>query len=360
MRRLYVTAIILAGFAIAASSGATPNRDAASLVTPHTLVIERGQIHKFAQDGDFIAWIGGPKYKIHVRGVSGHRGWVLGTAAPSKRGGYREGPSAFTLGGTRAVWVNVAGVMSREAAIRTSKPGQRRPALVDTPTLLDDGGGAHLTGLAADGEKTIVYGVAIVKCERVNDNCAYSLTGGGVHRIIAGHKWYPPPIGGIRAPFAISASQGRVAVVPAALTGDPSHGDLVAALNGPVEVYNLSGRRLTRVFPQGTVREVGLSWPYLAVLVNRSDGTTAIERYDTRSGQLLTATAVTNATDLAIGSGGIVFLDGASIYTLRAGKPALVWRSTGTPIGLSIEGRRVAWAVNFGARGRIRAINLSS
>jgi hypothetical protein len=355
MSRLYAMVVALAGLLVAASAGAAPTRATTHLVTPRKLFIQHGRISQFAQDGDLITWIGGRHYVVHLRGVSsGRRSWVLDTAGPGAAVG-SQSASALVLGGKRAVWVKYAGVMTREAGIYTTTPGQKKPTLVDTPSLTDDGGGANLTGLAADGEKTIVYGVAVVKCVRVNDNCAYTLAGGGVHRIIAGHKWYPPPIKGIPAPFAISASQGRVAVVPAAMTGDPSHGDLVAALNGPVEVYNLSGRRLTRVFPQGTVREVGLSWPYLAVLVRRTDGTTAIERYDTRSRQLLTTTAVTNATNLAIGSGGIVFLVDKAIYTIRAGQPTLLWRATMKPIGLSIEGRRVAWAAN----GRIWALNLS-
>ena len=51
---------------------------------------------------------------------------------------------------------------------------------------------------------------------------------------------------------------------------------------------------------------------------------------------------------------GIVFRVGKSIYALRAGQTALLWRATATPIGLSIEGKRVAWA----ACGRIKALNL--
>jgi hypothetical protein len=353
MNRVYALAIVLGALVIASPSGAAPNPGANPLVRPRTLVIEKGQIYKFAQDGDFIAWIGGRKYKIHVRRASKRIGWVLGTAAPHPNGFVQE-PSALVLGGKRAVWVNVSGVMSPEANIITSKPGQRGPTLVDTPTLTDDGGGTHLTGLAADGEKTIVYGTASVEAARVGGGFAYSLSGGGVHRIIGGHKSYPPPIAGIPPAFAIAASQGRVAVVPAVVP-DPSRGDVEAALNGPVDVYSLSGTRLTHVVPAGTAREVALSWPDLAVLVKRMDGTTALEHYDAGSGALLTSTNVPGASSsLAIGSGGIVFLVNKRINTIRAGRPALLWRSTGYPIGLSIEGRRVAWAVN----GRIRSLNL--
>jgi hypothetical protein len=117
---------------------------------------------------------------------------------------------------------------------------------------------------------------------------------------------------------------------------------VAAAPNGPVNVFDLSDRRLARVAPEGTVREVGLSWPALAVIVTRSDGTTVIERYDAARGKLLSATTMPGATNLAIGTGGTVFLVGKSIYTLHDGQPTLLWRATMKPIGLSIEGRRVA------------------
>jgi hypothetical protein len=119
-------------------------------------------------------------------------------------------------------------------------------------------------------------------------------------------------------------------------------------------VYNLSGGRLARVVPEGTVRQVALSWPYLAVLVTRPDRTTVIERYNVSTEKLLSATQMPGATNLAIGTGGIVFLVGKSIYTLHDAKPELLWRATMKPIGLSIEGRRVAWA----ACGRIKALTL--
>jgi hypothetical protein len=244
--------------------------------------------------------------------------------------------------------------MTREAGIYTAKPGKKKPMLVDAPGVTDSSG-TYLTGLAADGEGTIVYGDAYLRCTDVT-NCSgseWSLEGGGVHRIV-GKKSFPRPIRGIPPAFAIAASRplGRVAVVPAVVSKDHP----AAAENGPVNVYNLSGRRLARVVPRGTVRDVALSWPYLAVIVSRPGGTTVIERYDAARGKLLTATTMPGATNLAIGTGGTVFLVGKSIYTLQNGQPRLLWRATMKPIGLSIEGRRVAWA----AWGRIKALTLPS
>ena len=53
-----------------------------------------------------------------------------------------------------------------------------------------------------------------------------------------------------------------------------------------------------------------------------------------------------------------MFLVGSTIYTLRSGRAQILWRPQGKPIGLSVEGRRVAWAVNIGERGRIVTLEL--
>src|SRR6186997_2211876 len=109
--------VALAALLIAASAGAAPTRATGRLVTPRTLFIEQGAIHKFAQDGDRISWVGGRHYDVHLRGVSKRRGWLLGHAGPNFK------PATLVLGGTRAVWVQYEGVLSRHAWITTAKPG---------------------------------------------------------------------------------------------------------------------------------------------------------------------------------------------------------------------------------------------
>jgi hypothetical protein len=126
----------------------------------------------------------------------------------------------------------------------------------------------------------------------------WSITGGGPSRppqvVSALNSWHP-------AGFAIAASVGRVAVVPAAVI-DQLRGRWGGA-NGPVDVYNLSGRLLARVVPQGTVRQVapparpgGHRDP-----VGRNDRDRARGR---RSGKLVTATTMPGASNLAISTGG--------------------------------------------------------
>jgi hypothetical protein len=346
--RVPVLAVALFGLFIAAAAGLPPGRATARLAAPRTLYIEHGAIHKFAQDGDRISWVGGRHYVVHLRSVTGRRtlsgrsSWVLGHAGVGGAVG-AQSASTLVLGGTRAAWVKYGGVMTREAAIYTSKPGQKKPTLIDAPGVTEFGG-TYLTGLVASGG-TILYGDAIV---RYSPNGTYSLTGGGVHRIVG--KSYPPRIHGIPPAFSIATSGRRVAVVPAVVAGDHP----AAAPNGPVDVYDLSGRRLARVVPQGTVREVAVDWPDLAVIVSRPGGTTVIERYDAPNGRLVGATTMPGASDLSIARGKVVFRVGNTIYLwwVVPKRPAVLWRSLGKPIGLSIEGKRVAWASN----GRIRAL----
>ena len=347
-------AIVLAvvGLLLTATAGATPSRGASG-ATPRTLYIEHGTIHKFTQDGARISWIGGRHYVVHLRTVTGRRtlsgrsSWVLGHAGVGGAVG-SQSASTLVLGGQRAVWVKYAGVMTREAGIYTSKPGQKKPMLIDSPGVTDYGG-TYLTGLVASGE-TILYGDATV---RYDPNGTWSLTGGGVHRFVG--RSYPPRIPGIPPAFRIATGGRLVAVVPAKVT-DPQRGEWGAAPNGPVDVYDLSGHRLGRVVPQGTVREVALDWPDLAVIVTRSNGTTVVERYFANTGKLLAATTMPGASNLSIARGKVVFRVGNKIYLwwVAPKKPAVLWRSLGRPVGLSIEGRRVAWAAN----GRIRALNL--
>jgi hypothetical protein len=345
--------LALVGLLVATAAGADTTVATSRLVKPRTLFIEQGTIHKFAQDGDRIAWVGGRHYDVHLRGVSKPRGWLLGHAGPNFKA------ATLVLGGTRAVWAQYSGVLSRQVSITTAKPGLK-PEAVDTLSAMDfyDGlPGRHLTDLAASAE-TILYGEAQVTCWGDIGEC--ELTGGGVRRVqrVDAHR-AARLIPGVPPALAIATSGRRVAVLPAVLA-DPHEPDLTAAPNGPVNVYDLSGHRLAQVVPQGTVSEVALSWPDLAVIVTRSDATTVIERYDAAHERLIAATSTPDttrdATDLSIGTGAIVFREGNTIYRWWniGSSPSVLWRSHGKPVGLSIEGRRVAWAAN----GRIRALTL--
>jgi hypothetical protein len=72
------------------------------------------------------------------------------------------------------------------------------------------------------------------------------------------------------------------------------------------------------------------------------------------------ATVPQNVTRVAVSTSGAVYSVGRSIYVLKRQPAAkLVWRASSPPIGLSIEGRRIAWAENGGQTARIRALTIA-
>jgi hypothetical protein len=51
-----------------------------------------------------------------------------------------------------------------------------------------------------------------------------------------------------------------------------------------------------------------------------------------------------------------------SIFAVDAarGRPHRIARAAATPIGLSVVGRRIAWAENLGRKARVRALTLGA
>jgi hypothetical protein len=338
--------------------------------TLRTLVSEKGPIRSFAQDAHAIAWVGSD-YKVHVRSLVIGRSAIVGTAAPPV-GVYGVTP-VLALAGTRALWTRFGGGNSPETSLWTSSFG-------GVPTQIDlfmggsgDPGGIFLGGIAGDGP-TLLYGKTYEGCPSqaaLPIACPTLEASGGVSFVTG--QYEQPAISGIPAPAMIAfaahdpqsgqISQGRLAVAPAAspLSSELDNVPRVAE-NGPVQIYWLLNKAVlaTSVAPRGTVKAIALSFQQLAVLVQRADGTNAIERYNAKGGTFLGATPVPKATAsrLSVSDAGVVYRVGNKIYLLGSGQPKLVWRASATPIGLSIEGRRIAWAVNIKGRGRIVSLTL--
>jgi hypothetical protein len=118
----------------------------------------------------------------------------------------------------------------------------------------------------------------------------------------------------------------------------------------------------TKFAPRGTVVGVALTTAIAAVLVH--DGKRArAELYDARKGTQLARAAVPfRAKDLAIAGRAIVYRVGRTIYVLdwRSGAATKLAVAKALPYGLSIEGRRVAWAENLPhGMSSVRAVTLS-
>jgi hypothetical protein len=219
-----------------------------------------------------------------------------------------------------------------------------------------------------------VYGQTSEICDDPGGNNCQRLDAVGGVAFVTG-QYGSAPLVGIPPPVLLAfaahdpqssnrISQGLIAVAPAETPILTDLGNVPrVAKNGPVQVFrSLYGQThlVTRLTPRGLVKAIALSFPQLAVLVERADGTKAIERYNPKSGTLIATTAVPSGTAsaLSISNARVVYRVGSRIYLLSNGQPKRVWHASATPIGLSIEGHRIAWAVNVKSDGRIVGVTL--
>jgi hypothetical protein len=367
-------------------AGQAPAARAVS-VEPRTLVTT-SYVTAFAQDGTTIAWVGSDHYRVRARNLATRRTAILGTAGGSSC--HLSSP-ALAVAGTRVLWTSCAIGTALYIEGRTTTLEERLRARPPKPVgLFEIGQGqgdcsrdGFFAGAAGDGKGGLVYGwLAVgppVPDQSACDYVGYDrvVSGGGV-KLVGEPPSAGPPIPGVPGPVPmyhgragelqfthqLSVSQGHVAVLapPSAIPGD-AYGPLLPgpAEDGPVSTYTLGGALVSQVFPPGTVREIALSWPQLAVLVRRHDGSQLIAWYDAARGGRETYVGVpSTASDIALGAGGIVFRVGNGIYTAGDGAYTLLWTARGHPIGLSLEGRRVAWAVDSAGKGRIVSFTLPS
>jgi hypothetical protein len=325
----------------------------ATRAKPNTLVTENGRILAFAQDAGAIAWIG-HDYQVHVRRLSARRGSIVGSAASE----YNARRWPLALAGTQALWTSYSAGNFIYTSVHTGSPTMLDHVVYNSSYMPGPPDGSWIEGFTGDGS-TLVLGDVRQRCD-VEWDCRRIDVEGGVQRVTA----KAVRIAGLRAPFLLAASSGRIALVPAkAPRFFPDIGPPRAAEYAPVQVYDLGGHLLSSVVPDGTPRSIALAWPRLAVLFELVDGRRQMQLYDARNGAFwasggaaVGARVPVTVSRVSVSEAGAVYSAGKAIYLLRRQTPKLVARAAGTPIGLSIEGRRIAWAENVHGKGRIRSL----
>jgi hypothetical protein len=272
-----VGVLLLLLFGFSASAGTVVSAKSKP-PTLRTLVATYGKIYAFAQDSGAVGWIAGD-VRVRVRLLATGRTSVVGKVDREE-----SAPGAvIALAGARALWAWDSGGNSYETSIANGAPGRRSLGVgLLSGGSRNFGDGERFSGLAGDGT-TLAYGWVNEDCANAPYNvcdfcqplgtCPLVVTGGGVTPVpaqLSGQR--PPVIRGVPAPAIFALSQGRVAVAPARSPSPEGEEVLRTAENGPVMVYDLTGRLLLHVDLQGIVRDVALSGPTLAILLERSDG----------------------------------------------------------------------------------------
>jgi hypothetical protein len=352
--------------------GAAPPQGTPPSRTPQsrTLVSIRGSILAFAQDGSEIAWVSGSDGeacpgRVTIRNLASSRQAILGKA---NLWGYScQYGALVAVAASRVGWGGYDGGGNSDHGGVAVGASRSKPAVLEDFDLQNRIYGEFLTSLAGDGP-TLVYSVVETDLttpfglDNCSPRCRFAVVGGGVHRV-----WGGQPIGVPGAPpaTAVAAAKGLIALVPASTTIRTTERNPVPrpARNGRVEIRDsVSGEVKTTFAPMGTVVAVALTTATAAVLVH--DGKRArVEVYDAhKSDRLARASVPLRAKDLGIAGRTTVYRVGRTIYVLdwRRGAATKLAVAKAQPHGLSIEGRRVAWAENLAHEiSRIRAVTLS-
>jgi hypothetical protein len=321
----------------------------------HTLVVSQTRIDGFAQDGRFIAWSAGTVHHFPCGRVVTIRNLVTGrqrTFTP------RFTPCFFrlALGGWHALVTSSPTQCGNcyGATVWTASLGGHLAEL-ETFAEAPDGGGHQLTGIAGDRRVLALAWVGYRLANECSPSCLWEVTGGRVNRIVDGKQVRVP---GVPPAAVLAVGAGRLATAPAAASWQGDTSTTRPAEDGPVNVVEAdTGAPVVTVSPTGTVQALALSSDSLAVLLERADGTHAIERYAVPAGTLIASTPVNAAArDLDVDGEWIVYRVWRQIRLLdSAGSKHLLLRAPHPPTDASIEGDRVAWAENGAGTHRIRA-----
>ncbi|HZR96801.1 MAG TPA: hypothetical protein VFA56_13975 [Gaiellaceae bacterium] len=339
-----------------------------------TLYSAPGSIAAFAQDGQLVSWFSTRSKGcnvVYVRSVANGITTTLPEQgrSPNVTCVWRVGdtPVRLAAAGNRVAWT----LRQQEpipfdyllGASTASRKERRFQEFAHTKR----GVGLWLGGITGDGD-TLVYGIASVDyvdeagCLAGTGSCALRTTGGGVYRMIG--RQTPKLLPGTAAAGAVmvSASSGAVAYVPSSSVA--KDGRPAAGADLPIEIVDATtGDSIARAMPQGIPLAISLTGSLLAAL-ERTSSETRIAWYDRATGTARGSVAVPPETTPLVTANdhAVVFRVGRSIRAVdvATSKIRVLATAPALPIGLSLEGNRLAWAENLKGTGRIRALVLAS
>jgi len=358
-----VVAVVLGTCVLVQAAGA---REAKA---PRTLLATRGPIRAFAQDSGRIAWIGA-KWHVEVR-RTGHRQKtvLVGTAHPFPGNG--GVPSQLALAGARVLWTRHGGGNFLETSVWVRKAGARpAPKMVFRAAALREGGPGGFFGPIVGAGSTLAFTDVDYQCVDPNDCSELAeqpSPSNGVFRV-TGTTGITQLPGLVPGATELAVSGNLIALLPApqqvAATqlSNPS-APPPAPPGTPIEIRAATTGSLVAQFtPPGTVRALALSGSIAAVVYELGDGSRNIDLYDVARGELIgTTTGVATDDSISMSGDTLVFsVGGGKIETMDAntGAQRVLAVSPGAPIGLSVAGKRVAWAVNVHGHGRVLALTL--
>jgi hypothetical protein len=364
-RRILASAVITVALGTATL---VQDAGARALKSTRTVLTTKTPIRAFAQDSSRIAWIGA-KWHVDVRGTGRRPTTVLvGTAHPfAGNGGV---PSQLAVAGARVLWTRHGGGNFLETSVWVGKAETRHSAkMIFLAAALREGGRGGYFGPIVGAGSTLAYTDVDYECVDENDCSELAeqpSPSNGVFRVTGTTGTTQLPVA-VPGATELAVSGNRIALLPApeqvaATQLSNPNSPPPPAPGTSVEIRDATTGSLDAQFtPPGTVRALALSGEIAAVVDELGNGTREIERYDANTGTLLQVTAgLAPGNSLSVAGQTLIYAVGDDIEAMNAatGEQHLLATSPGTPIGLSVAGKRVAWAVNGHGHGRVLAVTL--
>jgi len=341
---------LLAAALLLVSSGAAYSRSQAH---PTTLVWANGEIAAFAQDGNQIAWASYSSSvhshcvpEVRIRLLDKHRAKLVGCGVTSGDGEIEH----FSLAGRRVLWgERYCGNFCYQQLATASYSKRQRELFKDELVWDSEYRSGDLITAAAGDSSTLVYGIVTYSysggCGEDSTEPCITTVEGSTNRVTNTGTAEVP---GASAPDLLAVSGRRIA-----LTGWDSVAVVDAVTGAHVGSFSSAEGLLDVAFA-----------PSVVAVLESAAGGRRIEFHSLAGALIRTVAVPAKATDLSTNNIRAVFRVGKLIQTVRvaAGTSTTVATAANAPIGLSIEGTRVAWAENVKIhgveRGRIRAITV--
>lgn len=365
---------------LAAAVGAVIAATTAATAAPHPATVfirANTTIKAFAQDGPLIAWFYKPQggkacNSVHVRSLGNGLQVDLPQQARARNvtctwpvGSTHVG---LALAGSDVLWtLRERTPIPFDYLIGASVDiGQRNERRFQELAHTRTGPGLWLGGIAGD-KSTLVYAVTAVDyvdeagCLAGTAPCDLKISGGGVYRVEGRQQPKLIPGTSDEGAVAVAASDGVVAYVPASTIGP--QGQPLAGADLPIDVIDAeTGTAISRVTTQGTPVALALTTHYVAT-IERTPLGLRIAWYTRATGAPAGSVPVSAKTQpqLTATDKTIVYRVGRSIRSVDVASHSLktLARAAATPIGLSLEGSRLAWAENLKHAARIRTLTLT-
>lgn len=357
--------------AVVAAIAAAFSPSTTAAAKPETLYTQPGaRIEAFAQDGPALAWFtpGGRRCNVvHLRSLKNG----LGVELPSQS--TRNVTCRFVRSKTQPVGLAVAGVrvlwtlpqaqpleLDYLLGASATNPNERRFHEIAHTAR---GVGQWLGALAGD-RGTLVYSVTAVdyedeaSCLAGSGPCTLTKTGGGVYRVVGRARVHVPGTG---PAVQVAASGPAVAYVPTGGIG--KDGTPRPGADLPISIVDArTGQDISAVVPQGVPVAIALSQRFLSTLERTPLGL-RLAWYERATGRPAGSVPVARATapSLTASDRTIVYRVGRVLRAVDTSSHRVrtLGAAAATPVGLSLEGSRLAWAENLKTGARIRALYVS-